>query len=91
MAALAVADLADGESLVIEGVLVSHSSRTARWPVTSSAGCWLVSPGTPIVDTVMMRWVIPHMGTVEVVRKSKARMEAVATEYREELQRQGRL
>ena len=93
MAVLAAADLADGESVLTEGVLVFSLVVANMWLIGSLLG-WLlalVARRAPLVDTVMMRWVVPYAGTFELVRKSKARMDAVATERHEELLRQGRL
>ena len=45
----------------------------------------------PVVDTVMMKLVIPHVWTFELVRKSRARMQAIEAEERERLRHQGRL
>jgi len=92
MVFLAVADLADGESVVTEGVLVFSLVVANFWLAGNIIG-WLlarIARSAPVVDTVMMKLVIPHLWTFELVRKSKARMEAVEAEQRDQLRRQGR-
>jgi hypothetical protein len=79
MAMLAATDLADGESVVIEGVLVFSLVVANCWLACNVIG-WLlavVARRAPAVDTVMMRWVVPHLCTFELVRKSRARNVAV--------------
>ena len=93
MAVLVVADLADGESVLTENVLIFSLVVANMWLIGSLLG-WLlavIARRAPAVDTVMMKLVIPHLWTFELVRKSRARMEAIQAEERERLRRQGRL
>ena len=93
MAVLAVADLADGESVFTEGVLVFSLVVANLWLTGSLLGWVLavVARRAPVVDTVMMKLVIPHLWTFELVRKSRARMQAIEAEERDGLRHQGRL
>jgi hypothetical protein len=93
MGVLFVADLADGESVFTESVLVFALVVANCWLAGSIIGWLLAVVGrrAPSVDTVMMRWVVPHLWTFELVRKSRARMEAIQAEERERLRHQGRL
>ena len=93
MAMLAATDLADGESVVTEGVLVFSLVVANMWLIGNIIG-WvlaLVARRAPVVDTVMMRWVVPHVCTFELVRKSRARMQAIEAGERDRLRHQGRL
>ena len=59
------------------------------WLIGSLLG-WqlaLMARPAPVVDTVMMKLVIPHLWTFDLVRKSKARMDAMAAAERERLRR----
>src|SRR5688572_3400035 len=92
-AALTGADLADGESVFTEGALVFSLVVANLWLIGSLLGWALavIARRAPAVDTVMMKLVIPHLWTFELVRKSRARMEAMQAEEGERLHRQGRL
>ena len=79
--------------MVTEGVLIFSLVVADCWLAGNILG-WLlavIARRAPAVDTVIMRWVVPHVCTFELVRKSKSRMEAVRAQHREESRRQGRL
>jgi hypothetical protein len=93
MGILAGADLADGESVLTDDALVISLVAADMWLIGTLLG-WLlarIARSAPVVDTVMMKLVIPHLWTFELVRKSKARMQAVELENRERVRREGRL
>jgi hypothetical protein len=72
-----------------ENVLVFSLVVANMWLIGSLLG-WLlavIARRAPAVDTVMMKLVVPHLWTFELVRKSKARMDAVTSEERERVRR----
>ena len=72
-----------------ENVLVFSLVVANMWLIGSLLG-WLlavIARRAPAVDTVMMKLVVPHLWTFELVRKSRARMEAIKAEERERVRR----
>ena len=85
MAVLVAADLADGESVFTEGALVL-SLVVADCYLTGCLLGWVLARmarSAPVIDRVMMSWVVPLVGTFELVRKSKGRMDEAAAEEHE--------
>jgi hypothetical protein len=93
VAALTAADLADGATVLDQSTLTWGLFIVDLFVLGCLVG-WLLSRlarQSPVIDTVMMTWFVPYFGSFEMVRKSRARLEAAEGEAEERLNRQSGL
>jgi hypothetical protein len=80
--ALTAADLADGATVLDRSALAWGLFIVDLFLLGCLFG-WLLSRlarSAPVIDTVMMTWFVPYLGSFELVRKSRARLEAAEAE-----------